>query len=116
MTGINRFGANLNVNVARLGNAQAANAYKTVQKEAESLKMNLNKVDCFVKTSIAQQTKEEEILPEATDAKKGKKGGGKGKGKFREKWNKFWRKFGDDVVKFFIELGIKKEATITFTF
>ena len=91
MERINRLGANLNVNVARLGNANVANAYKALQKEAESLKMNLNTVDCFVKTTAVQQTKEEEVFTEKTPAtKKGEgKGKGKGKGKFKEGWQKF---------------------------
>ena len=112
MTGINRFGANLNVNVARLGNVNAANAYKAVQKEAESLKMNLNKVDCFVKTTETQQVAKEEVQ----DMKKAK-GKGKGKGKFKEKWKKFWHELGEAITLFFIKLaGVfirgKGEATI----
>ena len=81
MTGINTFGAN-NMNVARIINVNAANAYKAVQKEAESLKMNLNKVDCFVKTTETQQVAKEEVQ----DMKKAK---GKGKGKGNGKLKKF---------------------------
>ena len=116
MTGINRLGANFNVNVARLGNANAANAYKAVQKETESLVMKLNTVDCFVKTTETQQVAKEEVQ----DMKKAK-GKGKGKGKFKEKWKQFWHNCGEAITKFFIQLGTafirgKGEAKITFYF
>ena len=108
MERINRLGANLNVNVARLGNLNAANAYKAVEKETESLKMNLNKVDCFVKTTAVQQTKEEEVFTEKTPATKKGEGKGKGKGKGKEGWKNFVegvKDFIQDVTEWFKNLA-----------